>query len=60
MADRNVPAADVKAHGVIEALVAIVNQLSAAVAELDADATGGGVVSTLPDSIVLLNGNTPE
>lgn len=29
----------------------VINQIQAAVVELDADATGGGVVTTMPDTI---------
>lgn len=44
-------AANAAEGSAIYVLALIVNQIVAALAELDADATGGGVVTTAPDTI---------
>lgn len=53
MAVKKVPqsAANAADGSAIYVLALIVNQIVAALVELDADATGGGVVSVTPDTI---------
>lgn len=41
-------------------LARIINQIAAAIVELDADATGGGVVTTLPDTLTFRETGDPS
>jgi hypothetical protein len=53
-------AANADKDSLVYELARIVNQISAAIVELDADATGGGVVSILPDTITFRETGDPS
>lgn len=53
-------AANADKDSLVYELARIVNQLQAAVMELDADATGGGVVSVEPDTIEFVETGAPS